>query len=625
MSLYSNLLTVLTPYANKIKQNEIDIRTAMSLSGGAPIVVSSTSAMTDTDQIYVLSTDGEWYYHNGTAWVAGGEYGAVATDRTLTQENIPADAKATGDAINEVKVDLGDYEDITMSRSHNILPYESTSVVVNNVNVGYRNGKITINGTANNSGGRLTKIVELTLSAGEYSWYYSVSTLIGVYIERTSDNTLIPTETVSGRFKKFTLTEETTVYVGVGVANGRSYNETIDIIISDDTTKLYWLAPVQSAKDDVARTKIDEILSDPYYVKATSMTLEWEVGGIASNGNYNTNTNRLRTKYIIPVPLKMAVSGNYRFVCAQYDKKLNFIANYPSAYVAEVLPSDLNPSTAYIRFVLKRTDDASIGISEGNNLIATGIEEDNINTKKDISLAIYGDSISTYAGWIPSGNRVEYSGSIHGITNVNQTWWKKVVDYFGYNLVMNNSWSGRCVSTIRDTESGNLNSGGCEQANIDVIGSNGTPDIIIVEMGTNDINRANILGLGTWSGNPVGNVSDDNVEDADLTSFSECYARMIYRIHKTYPEAIVYCCTIMPQKRASINGWTQITQDNKTLEIWNSKIKEIADISGCRIIDFAVCGNTYINADIVFGDGATHPNGVGFLNMFDIAKKALSN
>ena len=69
------------------------------VASGAPIVVSSASAMTDTDQIYVLSTDGFWYYHNGTAWVAGGEYGAAATDTTLTQSGTPADAKAVGDRL----------------------------------------------------------------------------------------------------------------------------------------------------------------------------------------------------------------------------------------------------------------------------------------------------------------------------------------------------------------------------------------------------------------------------------------------------------------------------------------------------------------------------------------------
>ena len=75
------------------------------VASGAPIVVASTSAMTNTNQIYVLSTNGRWYYHNGTAWVAGGTYGAVATDTTLTQSGIPADAKAVGDEITNLKDD----------------------------------------------------------------------------------------------------------------------------------------------------------------------------------------------------------------------------------------------------------------------------------------------------------------------------------------------------------------------------------------------------------------------------------------------------------------------------------------------------------------------------------------
>ena len=81
------------------------------VASGAPIVVASTSAMTDTEQIYVLSTNGNWYYHNGSAWVSGGEYGAIATDTTLTQSGIPADAKAVGDAINAVTSDVEEVQD----------------------------------------------------------------------------------------------------------------------------------------------------------------------------------------------------------------------------------------------------------------------------------------------------------------------------------------------------------------------------------------------------------------------------------------------------------------------------------------------------------------------------------
>ena len=83
------------------------------VASGAPIVVASTSEMTDTDQIYVLKTDGKWYYHDGSAWTAGGEYGAVSTDTTLTQSGIPADAKTVGDGIANLKEDLSEMQTAT--------------------------------------------------------------------------------------------------------------------------------------------------------------------------------------------------------------------------------------------------------------------------------------------------------------------------------------------------------------------------------------------------------------------------------------------------------------------------------------------------------------------------------
>ena len=75
-----------------------------SIAGGAPTVVSSVSAMTDTEQIYVLTTDGKWYYYNLTssAWVEGGVYGGVPTDTTLTQSGMAADAEVVGNAIDDV-------------------------------------------------------------------------------------------------------------------------------------------------------------------------------------------------------------------------------------------------------------------------------------------------------------------------------------------------------------------------------------------------------------------------------------------------------------------------------------------------------------------------------------------
>ena len=47
-----------------------------ALGSGSPIPVSSTSAMTNHNKVYVNTTDGKWYYWNGSAWTAGGTYQA---------------------------------------------------------------------------------------------------------------------------------------------------------------------------------------------------------------------------------------------------------------------------------------------------------------------------------------------------------------------------------------------------------------------------------------------------------------------------------------------------------------------------------------------------------------------
>ena len=44
--------------------------------GGVPLVASSVSEMTDTDSVYVNTTDGYWYYYDSSEWVQGGIYQA---------------------------------------------------------------------------------------------------------------------------------------------------------------------------------------------------------------------------------------------------------------------------------------------------------------------------------------------------------------------------------------------------------------------------------------------------------------------------------------------------------------------------------------------------------------------
>lgn len=78
-----------------------ELQTRISqMSGGVPPTASSTSGMNpEVSPIYVNTTDGNWYYYDGTTWTSGGTYGGAVTDSTLTQEDVPADSKAVGDAL----------------------------------------------------------------------------------------------------------------------------------------------------------------------------------------------------------------------------------------------------------------------------------------------------------------------------------------------------------------------------------------------------------------------------------------------------------------------------------------------------------------------------------------------
>ncbi len=45
-----------------------------SVTNGSPLTASSTAGMTDTSKVYVNTTDGNWYYYDGTSWQIGGTY-----------------------------------------------------------------------------------------------------------------------------------------------------------------------------------------------------------------------------------------------------------------------------------------------------------------------------------------------------------------------------------------------------------------------------------------------------------------------------------------------------------------------------------------------------------------------
>jgi len=80
----------------------------LEIASGSPLVATSTSEMTDTTHIYVNTTDGYWYYYNGTSWVTGGVYQAteVSEDDPTIKYLLTTFDDYINNNYNEIPIDL---------------------------------------------------------------------------------------------------------------------------------------------------------------------------------------------------------------------------------------------------------------------------------------------------------------------------------------------------------------------------------------------------------------------------------------------------------------------------------------------------------------------------------------
>jgi hypothetical protein len=106
---------------------------------GAPLKAATVSAMTDTSKIYVYTGTqtgyiaGNWYYHNGSAWVSGGVYNSTAfnADTTLSVPGDAADSKTVGDNFEDVRSVASFDEFLANSGEYNITANDLVSGVWN--------------------------------------------------------------------------------------------------------------------------------------------------------------------------------------------------------------------------------------------------------------------------------------------------------------------------------------------------------------------------------------------------------------------------------------------------------------------------------------------------------------
>ena len=208
-------------------------------------------------------------------------------------------------------------------------------------------------------------------------------------------------------------------------------------------------------------------------------------------------------------------------------------------------------------------------------------------TAKNGYISFLGDSITTYDGW---SNNASYNSTIgnNGVyytsskMPVYKTYWHRVASALGMGLCVNNSWDG---ARVTDTKEG-IPDGKTRAAQLhnDVQGI--FPDVIIVNLGTNDI-----------------------ANGIDYRTVIEAYSDMLTVIKQNYPNADVYCCGLLQESRNDDHG-----DKEKNLTWFNDALYELCIEQECYFIynSLPLLNWDYKTDTIVDSNGLrVHPNTTG--------------
>lgn len=172
------------------------------------------------------------------------------------------------------------------------------------------------------------------------------------------------------------------------------------------------------------------------------------------------------------------------------------------------------------------------------------------------NVLIFGDSYSTFEGYIPTGYACYYiprEKAETDVRKVEETWWHQVISETGSTLLLNDSWSG---STVCNTGY----NGDCSKTNsfiyrLNKYKANGffdknKVDTVFVFGGTND----------NWTNGPVGEVKFDDITEEDLLSVLPGMSCFIKNLVETLPNAKIYCLINTQLRFVIADGYKQIAE-----------------------------------------------------------------
>lgn len=539
--------------------------------GFSPIATVTKSGNTATISI----TD-----KNGTttATVTDGE---LELDDTLTQSGKAADAKATGDVVNEVKSIIND----------NGIIYNTTgtAVYINGTKTG---NTLVINGTSGHTAHLVNKNICGFLPS-DHKWRVNGNATISY--DENEILQIVPSSAGSGVTLSYNAGDLPILqkFVGETVA--------VSALIKGETENLVYL----------------RLGDGSYGTVATTINTEWRRLAFS----YSINTQQIMI-------LKSGTDhlGNVIYV---KDFQIEF-GNQATKY------TDYNTKTVTIPGTTTAYDDVTaIWNDESSSMTVQTVLNGNpeevgsyaLNKYRGKSISILGDSISTFGTnvrdnkqwgtgeWTYYNNRCRYPYTNY-LTDVNDCYWKILIDTLGLRLNTLGSWAGSKITWngVNNYEDDNVYVYMAGGTRIGQLNSNGgDPDVILVHAGSNDIAayQGGYIEMGTFDTTDPSNFTDAQINALPRAKIADAYRLMLIRLQKAYPNAEIICC---------IPSCAYGYYDPVHLDDFAEVVKEECDYFGIKVVDLRPCGITMFNASTYMPD-TIHPNVAG---MHLIAKRLIN-
>lgn len=229
------------------------------------------------------------------------------------------------------------------------------------------------------------------------------------------------------------------------------------------------------------------------------------------------NSDEVLTKNVVFKPIFNGVKKEYTYKFLNYDGSLLKEAKgqYGTLPVEPETPT--RPSDGAVKYVFVGWDKEIVEITGEVEYKATFKEL--ANTLEGLKLSILGDSISTFYAEGSSMNsyyseegRYYYPIYSSSVKTVDKTWWAQLLSNTKMTLGINNSWSGSCAY-------GSGSSAGQSDDRINTIDENGTPNIVIIYLGTNDlVNGFSVQEYSSALRQMVTKIKDLGVEQVFITT-----------------------------------------------------------------------------------------------------------